>query len=105
MRKSRFNDSQHHSISDSYLKGAKTVEALREEHQISPATFNMWKSEAETDKHEGRKRLKRLEAEHLRLKKMYAELQRKHEGMTDAVDSREHRGEAQRNGEKGMPEP
>lgn len=86
MRKSRFNDSQRQSILDSYLKGSKTVEALCEEHQISPATFYKWKNEAETDKNEDKKRLKELEVENLRLKKMYAELQLKHEVMTDAVD-------------------
>ena len=86
MRKSRFNDSQRQSILDSYLKGTKTVDALCEEHQISPATFYKWKNEAETDKNEDKKRLKELEVENLRLKKMYAELQLKHEVMTDAVD-------------------
>lgn len=86
MRKSRFNESQRQAILDSYLKGSKTVEALCEEHQISPATFYKWKNEVETNKHEDKKRLKELELENLRLKKMYAELQLKHEVMSEAVD-------------------
>ena len=86
MRKSRFNTSQREAILDSHLKGRKTVEALCEEHQISPATFYKWKNEVETDKHEDKRRLKELEVENLRLKKMYAELQLKHEVLTDAVD-------------------
>lgn len=86
MRKSRFNDSQRKAIVDSYLKGGKTVEALCEEHQISPATFYKWKNEAEVAQHDDKRRLKELETENLRLKKMYAELQLKHEVMSDAVE-------------------
>lgn len=86
MRKSRFNASQRQAILDSYLKGGKTVEALCEEHQISPATFYKWKNEVETDKNEDKKRLKELELENLRLKKMYAELQLKHEVVSEAVE-------------------
>ena len=86
MRKSRFNESQREAIVSSYLKGAKTVDALCEEHQISPATFYKWKNELQTEKDEGKRRLKELELENLRLKKMYAELQLKHEVMSDAVD-------------------
>jgi putative transposase len=86
MRKSRFNESQRQAILDSYLKGSKTVEALCEEHQISPATFYKWKNEVETEKNDDKKRLKELEAENLRLKKMYAELQLKHEVVSEAVE-------------------
>jgi putative transposase len=86
MRKSRFNESQRQSILDSHLKGDKTVEALCEEYQISPATFYKWKNEVETNKNEDKKRLKELEVENLRLKKMYAELQLKHEVVSDAVE-------------------
>jgi putative transposase len=71
---------------DSYLKGGKTVESLCEEHQISPATFYKWKNEAETAQHDDKRRLKELETENLRLKKIYAELQLKHEVMSDAVE-------------------
>ncbi len=86
MRKSRFNDSQRRAILDGYLKGGKTVESLCEEHQISPDTFYKWKNEAETEQHEDKRRLKELEQENLRLKKMYAELQLKHEVVSDAVE-------------------
>lgn len=86
MRKSRFNESQRQSILDSYLQGKKTVEALCAEHQISPATFYKWKNEADVQKNDGKRRLKELEAENLRLKKMYAELQLKHEVVSEALD-------------------
>ena len=86
MRKSRFSASQRQAILDSYLKGKKTVEALCEEHQISPATFYKWKNEVETDKNEDKRRLKELEVENLKLKKMYAEALLKQEVLTDAID-------------------
>lgn len=86
MRKSRFNESQRQAILDSYLKGGKTVEALCEEHQISPATFYKWKNEVEVDRNDDKRRIKELETENLRLKKMYAELQLRHDVVSDAVD-------------------
>lgn len=86
MRKSRFNTMQRQAILDSYLKGNKTVEMLCQEHQISPATFYKWKNEVETDKHEDKRRLKELEVENLKLKKMYAEALLKQEVLTDAID-------------------
>jgi putative transposase len=86
MRKSRFNTSQRQAILDSYLKGRKTVEVLCQEHQISPATFYKWKNEVETDKNDDKRRLKELEVENLKLKKMYAEALLKQEVLTDAID-------------------
>ena len=61
------------------------LEALCAEHQISPATFYKWKNEAEIEKNEDKRRLKELETENLRLKKMYAELQLKHEIVSEAL--------------------
>ncbi len=86
MRKSRFNASQRQAILDSYLKGRKTVEVLCQEHQISPATFYKWKNEVETDKNDDKRRLKELEVENLKLKKMYAEALLKQEVLTDAIE-------------------
>ncbi len=86
MRKSRFNASQRQAILDSYLKGNKTVELLCQEHQISPATFYKWKNEVETDKNDDKRRLKELEVENLKLKKMYAEALLKQEVLTDAIE-------------------
>jgi putative transposase len=61
------------------------VEQLCEEHQISPATFYKWKNELDDMRHEEKRRLRELEAENLRLKKMYAELQLKHEVVSEAL--------------------
>jgi putative transposase len=86
MRKSRFNESQRQAILDSHLQGKKTVEAICEEHQISPATFYKWRNEAETEKNDDKRRLKELEVENLKLKKMYAEALLKQEVLTDAIE-------------------
>ncbi len=85
MRKSRFNESQRRAVIDAYLKGNKTVEQLCEEQQISPATYYKWKNELDESQHEEKRRLRELEAENLRLKKMYAELQLKHEVVSEAL--------------------
>lgn len=85
MRKSRFNEGQREAILASHLKGGKTVEAICEEHQISPATFYKWKNEADIQQNDEKRRLRDLEVENLRLKKMYAELQLKHEIVTEAL--------------------
>lgn len=85
MRKSRFNESQRQSIVSAHLKSGKTVEQLCEEHQISPATFYKWKNELDDTQHEEKRRLRELEQENLRLKKMYAELQLRHEVVSEAL--------------------
>jgi putative transposase len=86
MRKSRFNESQRQAILNSHLQGKKTVESICEEHQISPATFYKWRNESETEKNDDRRRLKELEVENLKLKKMYAEALLKQEVLTDAIE-------------------
>jgi hypothetical protein len=55
MRKSRFNESQRQAIIDCSLSGKKTVEAICEDNQISPATIYKWKNEVEVDKHEDKR--------------------------------------------------
>jgi putative transposase len=56
-----------------------TVADLSRKHQISPATFYKWKKSLEEDQDEEKRRLKELEAENARLKKMYANLSIDHE--------------------------
>ena len=48
--------------------------------------FYKWKNELETDKNEDKKRLKELEAENLRLKKMHAEFQNRYEVVSEAAE-------------------
>lgn len=72
MRKSRFSDSQILNI----LKQAETgtpVPELCREHDISSATFYKWRSKYGGMDASLMARLKELEEENRRLKKMYAE--------------------------------
>jgi len=72
MRKSRFTDSQIMAILKQNEKGAKVADLCRE-HGISAAMFYKWRSKFGGMDASMMKRLKELEDENRRLKKMYAE--------------------------------
>ncbi len=78
MRKSKFSESQRMAILAKADVG-QSVEAICREHQISPATFYKWKKELAIEQDEDKRRLKQLEEENKRLKKMYAELSLDHD--------------------------
>ena len=78
MRKSKFSESQRMAILAKADAG-QNVEAICREHQISPATFYKWKKELAIEQDEDKRRLKQLEEENKRLKKMYAELSLDHD--------------------------
>lgn len=86
MKKNRFSESQRRSLVNSYEKGTATVEELCKEHQISPATFYKWKSDLSAQSTEDKKRLRELELENARLKKMYVELQLEKDVISEALD-------------------
>ena len=73
MRKSKFSQSQRMAILAKYDSG-QSVEDICREHQISPATFYKWKKEVADNADEDKRRIKQLELENARLKKMYSEL-------------------------------
>lgn len=73
MRQSKFTESQKMAILAKQDAG-QSVEAICRERQISPATFYKWKKEIAIEQDENKRRLKQLEEENARLKKMYAEL-------------------------------
>lgn len=73
MRQSKFTESQKMAILAKQDAG-QSVEDICREHQISPATFYKWKKEIAIEQDEDKRRLKQLEEENARLKKMYAEL-------------------------------
>ena len=77
MRKSKFTQSQRMAILAKHDAG-QSVEDICREHQISPATFYKWKKELAIEQDEDKRRLKQLEEESARLKKMYAELSLDH---------------------------
>jgi len=73
MKKSRFTETQIAAILKEYESG-RTVLDLCREYGISKATFFKWKSKYGGMEVSELKRLKELEAENARLKKMFADL-------------------------------
>jgi len=87
MKKSRFSDRQIVSI----LKQAKSrvpVPEISREHGISTATFYKWRSKYGGMDASLMKRLKELEEENRRLKKMYAEERLKAEIVQEALEKK-----------------
>ena len=85
MRKSRFTESQIISILAQQDQGIKVSEICRQ-HGISIPTFHNWKSKYSGMDVNQLKKLKELELENSRLKKMYAELSLVHHAFKDAVE-------------------
>lgn len=73
MKKTRFTETQIVSVLKQHEAGKATKELCRE-LGISEATFYNWKSKYGGMEAADVKRLKELEEEHSRLKKMYADL-------------------------------
>ena len=73
MRKSRFTESQIVAVLKQGEAGVPIAEILRE-HGISKATYFQWRSKYAGATVDELKRLKELEAENAKLKRMYAEL-------------------------------
>lgn len=73
MKKSRFTETQISAILKEYESG-RTVLDLYREYGISKATFFKWKSQYGGMEVSELKRLKELEAENAKLKKMFADL-------------------------------
>ena len=85
MRKSDFTESQRLAILAEQDAG-QSVEAICRKHQISPATFYKWKKDLAIEQDEDKRRLKELEEENARLKKMYAELSLDHGILKDGYE-------------------
>ena len=87
MKKSRFTDSQIMSVLKQ-LEAGVTVAELSREHNVSTATLYQWRAKYGGMDTSLIKRLKELEAENTRLKKMYAEERIKAEIRKDALDGK-----------------
>ena len=87
MKKSRFSDHQILSILKQAEKGVPVPELCRE-HGISSATFYNWRSKYGGMDSSLMTRLKELEAENRRLKKMYAEERLKAEVISEALQKK-----------------
>lgn len=84
MKKTRFTETQIVSILKKQEAGAKVSDLCRE-NGISDATFYNWKAKYGGLSVSELKRIKELEEENSRLKKMYANLSLVHEAFKDAV--------------------
>ena len=84
MKTTRFSDSQIISILKQAENGSPVLELCRE-HGISRSTFYKWRSKFGGMDAALMSRLKELEAENSRLKKMYAEERLKSEIIQDAM--------------------
>ena len=87
MRKSRYSDSQILAILKQNEQGMDVPELCRE-HGISSAQFYQWRSKFGGMDASMMKRLKELEDENRRLKKMYAEEKLKAEIAREAIEKK-----------------
>lgn len=84
MRKSRFTETQIVHLLKEYESG-KAVEVICREAGISRQTFYKWKSKYSGLEVNELKRMRELEEENLRLKKMYADLSLDHSILKDVI--------------------
>jgi putative transposase len=87
MKKSRFTETQIVSILNESDAGV-TVGDICRKHNISPATYYKWKSKYGGLAASELKRLKDLERENARLKKMYADLSLENEALKDLISKK-----------------
>lgn len=87
MRKSRFSESQIIAALQRQERGEKVRDICRE-LGISEPTFYNWKSKYGGMSPSELKRIKELEAENARLKRMYADLSLVHEALKEAIEKK-----------------
>lgn len=87
MKKSKFSDSQIMSVLKQ-AEGGSPVPELCREHGISSATFYKWRAKFGGMDASMMSRLKELEEENRRLKKMYAEEKLKAEIVKEALEKK-----------------
>lgn len=85
MKKSRFSEERIIAILKQLDAGAKAMELARK-HGVSDATIYNWKARYGGMDVSQLRRLKELEAENARLKRMYADLSLTHHALQDAVE-------------------
>lgn len=84
MRKSRFTEAQIMAILGEGAAGLPVAQVCRK-HEISTATYYQWKSKYAGMSVSELKRVKELEAENGRLKRMYAELALENAAIKDVL--------------------
>lgn len=87
MKKSRFSEEKIIAILKQLEAGAKATELARK-HDVSDATIYNWKARYWGMEVSQLRRLKELEGENPRLKRMYADLSLTHQALQDAVEKK-----------------
>ena len=85
MKKSRFTEAQIVAILKEGEAGRPVAELLRK-HAISSATYYAWKSKYGGRNASELKRLKELDAENTKLKRLYADLALENHALKDLID-------------------
>ena len=87
MKKSRFSEEKIIAVLKQWEAGVKPAELVRK-HGVSEATLYNWKARYGGLDVSQLRKLKELENENARLKKMYAELSLAHHALQDAVEKK-----------------
>jgi putative transposase len=87
VKKSRFSEEKIISIIREADAGVKVIDLCRK-HGMSDASFYKWKAKYGGLDVSQLRRLKDLESENSRLKRMYAELSLTHQALQDAVEKK-----------------
>ena len=87
MKRSKFSEEQVIAILREQEAGAKTADVCRK-HGISTATFYSWKAKFGGMAVSDARRLKALEAENAKLKRLYAEAMLDNAGLKDLLSSK-----------------
>ena len=87
MKKSKFTETQIVAILNEVEAGVKVNEVCRN-HGISPSTYFKWKSKFGGMAASDLKRMKELEAENAKLKRMYAELSLENDALKDLIEKK-----------------
>jgi len=87
MRKSKFTETQIIEILKSIEDGAPVVETLRE-NGVSKDTYYKWKRKYSGMENGDIKKMRELEKENAKLKKMYAEMALMNEALKDVIEKK-----------------
>lgn len=87
MKKSRFTESQIVAVLKQHEAGMSVADLCRE-HGITNATFYNWKAKYGGMDASQLKRIRELEEENSKLKRMYAELSLVHHALKDAIEKK-----------------